>query len=375
MMIKCLAIYPNKLDKEYVDKVNSTLELANKYSYNEIFTTIHLPELSLKTQLKALKYISKERKKYNLELTVDVGGSYICDILNSELIIQLLKESEIDFIRLDYGYLIDDVRTLYKRLNLKGFVLNASIFNEKEFIEQVDKLKNIDNNIQIRACHNFYVREETGLDETFAFKQDAYIRKYNIPIYYCIPSHSSPRPPLYQGLCTLEKHRNMGLEDIICDLYINHNLNAYMLADEWFNENEFKVIDDTLNGLCKELNDVEDIKVRVFNVTTKEEEEIILKEHEFRLDSPYNLLRSLSSRQMAEFSKEIEPNNTILRRKAYITIDNLLNKRYSGELQVVLEDKCEKVSCNVVGEIVDMQDLIKLRRFKEGIKYRFVREL
>ena len=119
-MIKCLAIYPNQLDKEYVDKVNSTLELANKYSYNEVFTTIHLPELSLKTQLKALKYISKERKKYNLELTVDVGGSYICDILNSELIIQLLKESEIDFIRLDYGYLIDDVRTLYKRLNLKG---------------------------------------------------------------------------------------------------------------------------------------------------------------------------------------------------------------------------------------------------------------
>ena len=59
-MIKCLAIYPNKLDKEYVDKVNSTLELANKYSYNEVFTTIHLPELSLKTQLKALKYISKE---------------------------------------------------------------------------------------------------------------------------------------------------------------------------------------------------------------------------------------------------------------------------------------------------------------------------
>lgn len=35
-MIKCLAIYPNKLDKEYVDKVNSTLELANKYSYNEV---------------------------------------------------------------------------------------------------------------------------------------------------------------------------------------------------------------------------------------------------------------------------------------------------------------------------------------------------
>ena len=42
-MIKCLAIYPNKLDKEYVDKVNSTLELANKYSYNEVFTTIRLP--------------------------------------------------------------------------------------------------------------------------------------------------------------------------------------------------------------------------------------------------------------------------------------------------------------------------------------------
>lgn len=373
-MIKCVAIYPNKVNKTYISKVCSTLSLASKYGYNEVFTSIHLPEYPLKDQLESLKIISEERKKYGLELTVDIGGAYFKNILSNELIISLLKQQEIDFIRLDYGYSYEDVLTLHKKLNIKGFVINASIFNKQQLEKQIELLKKVDNNIAIRACHNFYVREESGLDETFALKQDSYLKEYNIPIYYCIPSHTHPRAPLYCGLCTLEKHRYMRLEDVICDLYLNYDLSAFMLADEWFSENEFETIDYTLNALTKKLNPVEDIKVHVFDTTTSEEEKIILKDHEFRFDSPFYQLRSLSSRQMAEFSKEIKPNNTIMRKKASITIDNLLNKRYSGELQVILNDLQDKSSCNVVGEVINDEDLIKLMRFKEGVKYRFIKE-
>lgn len=372
-MIKCMAIYPNRQSKEYIDKVKVSIKRAFEYGYNEIFTTLHLPELSFDDQLLSLELIAKECRKYHLELTVDIGGGYLKKITDDEIVINKLNKLEIDFIRLDYGYLLEDIKILYQRLHLKGFILNASIFYEDEFDKQYKELKQIDEKMAIRACHNYYVREETGLDELSALKQDQFINKYKLPIYYCIPSRINPRYPLYQGLCTLEKHRYMDLRDIICDLYLHFDLNAYMLADEWFNDDELQIIEKTLNDLTIKLNKVEDIKIKLFN-TSKEEEKIIFKEHEFRLDSPACLLRSQSSRQMAEFASAIKPCNNIQRKRGYLTIDNILNQRYSGELQVILEDKSPKASCNVVGFISNDQDLVKLMRYKEGIKYRFIKE-
>ena len=77
---------------------------------------------------------------------------------------------------------------------------------------------------------------------------------------------------------------------------------------------------------------------------------------------------------MAEYASEIEINNTIRRDAGAITIDNRLYKRYSGELQVVLKNKEADERVNVAARIKDPDDLIRLRRFKEGTDYLFVEE-
>ena len=75
---------------------------------------------------------------------------------------------------------------------------------------------------------------------------------------------------------------------------------------------------------------------------------------------------------MAEFASEIRPLNTVSRKKGDITIDNINNKRYSGEMQVVFKDLKEDERINVVGRVIRQEDLIKLLRFKEGITYNFI---
>lgn len=370
-MLRCLAIYPHDINDNYINNIKNTLKLANKYNYQEIFTTIHLPEYSFENQIRCLKLLFNEMKHYSFDLTVDVGGEYFKYILSDKTI---LNDIKIDYIRLDYGFDFKQVRDLYYLLKLKGFVLNASIYNDKEFENIINELNKIDHNISIRACHNYYIKEESGIDDIYAFKQDDYISKYNIPIYYCIPTYSNPRGPLYKGLCTIENHRFKSIIYIISDLVLNHNSSAYMIADEWLSEDEFIEIEKIFKYLYMDLSKIEIIKIKFFNNISDDERRIVLKEHVFRNDSPFNSLRSTSSREMAESGELINKNNIFDIKPGYITINNKLLKRYSGELEVSMIDKKAKEDTNVIARIVDKYDLIKLWRFKENIKYRFVEE-
>lgn len=370
-MIKCVAIYPNHITEEYIGKVKESVGRAFLHHFDEIFTTIHLPEYTLEQQMECFKIIAGEAKKHSMEVTVDIGGAYITEILSDEKKLACLKEIPLDFIRLDYGYDEEQVKVLYEQLNIRGFVLNASIYSQKEVDENMSFFQTIDDNIEIRACHNFYIREATGIDGEYALRQDSYLKKYKVPIYYCVPSYSNPRGPLHLGLCTLEKHRNKSIRNVLADLYLNYNLTAFMMADEWLSESEYQEVEETMNILMSELEKEVVIDIQFYENVCEEEKKIVLKDHAFRNDSPEQFLRSQSSRQMAEFGCVIEKNHTIKREEGMITIDNKLNKRYSGELQVITKEACQDDNVNVVAKLVHQADLLKLKRFREGISYRF----
>lgn len=370
-MIKCVAIYPNHITEDYIGKVKESVSRAYQHHFDEIFTTIHLPEYTLEEQMECFSLIAKEAKQYGLEVTVDIGGLYITQILNDEEKLEFLKKIPFDFIRLDYGYDAKQVGNLYEQLDIRGFVFNASIYSQMEVDEIMTFFKTVAQDIEIRACHNFYIRETTGIDGEYALRQDSYLKKYKVPIYYCVPSYSNPRGPLHLGLCTLEKHRNQSIRNVLADLYLNYNLTAFMMADEWLSEAEYKEVEETLDVLTSELSKEVVIDVEFFPNVSKEEKDIVLKNHTFRNDSPGQFLRSQSSRQMAEFGCVIEKNHTVLRKEGMITIDNKMNKRYSGELQVIMKEACEDEGVNVVAKIVYANDLLKLMRFREGISYRF----
>lgn len=369
-MIKCVAVYPHHMNSEYRNKIIETISLAAEYGFNEIFTTLHLPEYSLTEQLAAYEMIAEETRRHHMELTVDLGGPFIGKIFEDGKAIKVIKDRSPDFIRLDYGYDEKQVRRLYKEFNLQGFVINASIYDEKETEAIIDLFKRIDPNIKIRACHNYYIRNESGLDDIFAARQDAFFARYDIPVYYCVPSHTSPRGPLHEGLCTLEKHRHMSIRNVLTDLIMNHDLKAFMMADEWLTEDEFKQIETVFEQLEKNKGKNR-IGITFYDNVSQEEKDIVLGKHLFRYDSPIANLRSQSSREMAEFAKDVKPNNMVIRKTGDVTIDNSLYKRYSGEMEVMLEDHDQDDRVNVVAHISDENDLYKLLYFRDGIEYIF----
>ena len=254
-------------------------------------------------------------------------------------------------------------------------MVNASIYRKDEVSEVINNLRSLDEKLEIRACHNFYVRNETGIDETTAIRQDSYFKEYDMPVCYCIPSYSNPRGPLFEGLCTLEKHRHKTISEVLTDLIINYDVQYVMMADEWLSEDEFREFEETYEELSRPLNDEEEIHVKLDETVSQQEKNIVLnKAHVFRYDSPYDFLRSQSSRQMAELASVIRPGNTGKRVKGAITIDNERYRRYSGELQVVMTETESDDRVNVVGVVSNNKDLFKLRRFREGIRYRFIED-
>ena len=370
-MSKCISIYPHPVDETYIRQVKEYISESRSYGFDEVFTSIHLPEYPFSMQLEAFEVIAQSCLEEKMELTADIGGKYIDLILNDEEILGRMKKIPFSYLRLDYGFEIGQVRKLYETLNIRGFVINASMYDEEKADELIGQLKQIDPNIILKACHNFYVRPETGLDEAFALSQSRIFEKYNIPVYYCIPSYSNPRGPLYEGLCTIEKHRHQPIREILTDLCINDHVKAFLMADEWLSSEELEEVSHTLQILKEAMDQVAEIPVAFYENISEQEKEAILKKHRFRYDSSSEILRSQTSRQMAEYAKAYPPNNTIERKAGAITIDNSSYKRYSGEVQVVLSDLKEDERVNVAARIIDPDDLIRLARFREGHEYQF----
>ena len=73
-MIKSIAISPHHIDIDYLNKIDFTLKLADMYGFDEIFTTVHLPEYSLSQQLDCFDAIVDKARKYGFDITVDIGG-------------------------------------------------------------------------------------------------------------------------------------------------------------------------------------------------------------------------------------------------------------------------------------------------------------
>ena len=156
-MLRCVSVYPEKTGLGMKKKIEDYLTLAKQYHVDEVFSSIHLPEFTLKEQIDFLSDVATISKNLEMKLTADIGGNFICEALENKEIMNQLKEFDIAYLRLDCGYDFDQIRELYKQLDLEGFVINASMMDEKEVHQHLQFFYSLDPNISIRACHNFYV--------------------------------------------------------------------------------------------------------------------------------------------------------------------------------------------------------------------------
>lgn len=311
------------------------LALASKYGVKRAFTSLHIPEESGDLAGRA-KLLLQKAKEVGIDVYADVS-SRTPSHLGMESLIEL-KTLGVVGLRLDDFF---DHETIIRLAKEYKIALNASILFEEDVTALLTGGLRAD---QLIAWHNFYPRRETGLAEEFFNRQNALFKQLQIPISAYIPGDGEKRGPLFEGLPTLEKHREM--DPFVAALELFHaGVEDVYIGDPAFSESllERLVNVDRLNA----------ISIRVEGSQSGE--------YRLRPDFARDVLRLMDTRS----SEPVLPQNTAARPKGTITMDNDRYGRYRGEVQITLNDLPADERVNVIGKIIP-EDIPLLSFIKPG---------
>lgn len=318
------------------------LELAKKLGVTRVFSSAHINEASLMpNDLKSL-----------IDTSISLGLALCLDISKPTFEAINLPEN-IDTLRLDYGFSDDDIINFSKCAKFK-IELNASTVSKEKLLSLIERGLNVD---RVSLSFNFYPKEYTGHAFEFVKQRTLVFKELGFRVYAFINSHTGFRPPLYEGLPTIEDHRTLDLLNSINELKIC-GVDGIIFGDAYASIEEIETL--VLNT-SEEFN----IEVNCFNGF----DDIIEKLdgiYRFRIDYTPYMLRLSSSRT----SSTIEINNAIKRNRKMLTIDNSGFKRYQGEVDIVLSDMKQDDRVNVIG-ILNISDNVLDNIYNKKVKFIF----
>ena len=317
------------------------IELAGKMGVKRAFTSLHIPEESGDLANRA-KLLLQKAKECGIEVYADVSLRTPSHLGMASL--SDLKALGVIGLRLDDFFDNETILNLAKEFKL---ALNASILFEDEVRALLDGGLKAN---QLLAWHNFYPRRDTGLSDSFFQKQNELFKKLDIPVCAYIPGDGEKRGPLFEGLPTLEEHRD--LDSFMSALELFH----FGVEDVYIGDPE--VSEDLLRKLIDFDRD-RSIEIRIEG----------FHEGEFRLrpDFSRDVLRFMDTRSV----EPVIPENTKDRLTGSITIDNDRYGRYRGEVQITLCDLPADERVNVVGSVIE-DDWLLLSYLKPGQKVKLV---
>jgi uncharacterized protein len=317
------------------------IKLAGKMGVKRAFTSLHIPEESGDLVNRAMNLLQCA-KEAGMEVYADVSlktpGHLGLDSLFD------LKSLGVSGLRLDDFFENELILKLAGEFKL---ALNASIIFEDDIRALLDGGLKAS---QLLAWHNFYPRIETGLSDWFFQKQNELFKKYGIPVSAYIPGDGEKRGPLFEGLPTLEEHREM--DPFLAAMELFH----YDVSDVYIGDPA--VSEDLLKKLI-DLDQNHRIEIRIQG----------FQEGEFKLrpDLSRDVRRFMDTRSV----EPILPENTSERWLGSITRDNDRYGRYRGEVQITLCDLPADERVNVVGKVIE-EDIVFLSYLKPGQKVKFI---
>jgi len=318
------------------------IELAGKMGVKRAFTSLHIPEESgdLASRARSSLQLAKE---CGIEVYADVSLRTPAHL--GLVSLYELKTLGVVGLRLDDFFDHDMILGLASEFKL---ALNASILFEDEVQALLDGGLKAD---QLLAWHNFYPRRETGLSDLFFQKQNELFKKLRIPVCAYISGDGEKRGPLFEGLPTLEEHRDM--DPFLSALELFHN----GVEDVYIGDPE---VSEELLGRLIDFDRNQSVSLRIEG----------FQEGEFKLrpDFSRDVLRFMDTRSV----DPVIPVNTSERGIGSITMDNDGYGRYRGEVQITLCDLQADERVNVVGQVVE-EDWLLLSYLKPGQKVKLVR--
>ncbi|EEK80458.1 DUF871 domain-containing protein [Bacillus cereus] len=325
------------LSEERVKKQEEWLKVAKENGFSSVFTSLHIPEDDPGTYKELIHILGKQALDNEMELMVDVSPRSLQHLGMTYENVEELVNWGITGLRMDYGIAPKEIACVSQKMKV---ALNASTITYsfwKELLAENIRVENVE------AWHNFYPRPETGLAKSFLQKQNQYLHECGIKTMAFIPGDGEKRGPLYEGLPTLEKHRNMRPLEAYLELVQDCGVDKVLIGDISGSLESVQEIASASRGVIP-------LRYKSF-INDKEALKVVEQVHTNRLDPARDVIRSVESREGNKVV--LQPMHTIARKKGSITIDNELYGRYAGEMQVAVQDLPVDEKVNVVGMVIE----------------------
>jgi uncharacterized protein len=335
-----ISVYPQhgtlKEMKDYI-------KLAHDNGFSRIFTCL----MSLKNDEERVKLqrLNQFAHELGYEIYADVAPAVLEELgLTFREISQLKESYHLDGLRLDMGF--SGQEEAFMSLDASNMKIELNISNGTKYVENILSYK--PNQENIVGCHNFYPRKYTGLSRSHFMNSSKLFKKNHIRTAAMISSKDAKFGPWEEtpyGLPTLEEHRHLSIVVQAKDLWHTGLIDDLIIGNMYASKEELEAL-GRLNRNKLEL------RVETSALTSSLEEKVIFDEPHFnRGDVSEYVIRSTQSR--VKYKNDSFPaHDAINIERGDITIDNDLDIRYKGELQVALKQMPNAGCTNIVAKVV-----------------------
>lgn len=330
------------------------LREISQFGINYVFTSMQIPEEKSEEQLVLLKKFITLTNHLGMKLMVDISPETFKRFnISKGDAIEFLKSLEVKCVRIDYGF---DYKEIKAYSNEFEVVLNASTIDETFYNQGKEAGLDFE---KLIACHNFYPRKDTGLDKEWIIHKNKILKSFGLKVMMFIPGDAQKRGPVFEGLPTVECHREQAP-------FVNYiDCSEILLADE--------VLIGDVQISKKELRKIDDFiqdKIITLDIESLSEPEFLNRVLSNRKDVAMNVVRCVESRTVLR-RQNIVPNNTAKREIGTITMDNEKYGRYKGEVQIVKRPLEADERVNVIGQVTEASKGL-LKYIQAGTKFKFV---
>lgn len=339
--MKGVSVFPG-LDYSVGENVDY-MERAYRNGIEYIFTSVHIPEPDRQRVKDEFEVILKEAEKRNMKVIVDISKKFFGEFC--------WENYKIEALRLDFGFDDNEITELSHKYNIQ---LNASAVTGEWMERLVKSGLNVE---KLSVCHNYYPRNNTGISLELLTERNKFFKKSGLKTMAFVPGSEFRRGPLYEGLPTVEAHRNV---------HILAGAQELLYAGT-----DVILIGDSMAG-CKELeafskadNEKWILPVLLFEEALEKYGDFLFQEHIHRSDAAEDAVRS----EKIYRNKDVEVFNTGIRTAGTVTMDNRHYGRYAGSLQVVKKNLPADYRVNVLGFVCDGGLLTA--KIKPGEKFTF----
>lgn len=330
---------------EAAAKRDAYLGLVSRLGARHVFTSCHVTEVPLERVLAELGEMAAKARELGLEVTADVAPKALAGMGATPQNLAPAAAMGLAAIRLDYGFGPEEVAALTRNPEGLRIVLNTSTVTPA-YIATALAAGALPERLE--SCHNYYPRPETGISVPGLIASSRTFTSQGLRVSAFVPGSGARRGPIFAGLPTVERHRNLPAARAAVELWATGAVDTVLFGDPYAGLEELEAV-----ALVAERQPNIPLRIHLQGDLSEVERVVTLGSNQRNREDPAEfVIRSTTSRAYAAKGPGIEPRATLARPRGTVTIDNHDYLRYSGELQIALVDLPADPRVNVVGHVV-----------------------